>query len=152
MQIFDCGGATVAHASSQASQHLIDHLIEATFERHTCCNSLGHELLGISNIVLEVAVLRAFLHGFERTHATIGLKFAAIEDDGVARRFFNTGKHATQHDRISTCSQRLDDVARVTDTAISNQWNTCSLQSLSHIIDCRQLWNTDTSNDASRAD
>ena len=49
-------------------------------------------------------------------------------------------------------SQRLHYIARVAQTTIGNQRNTCTLQCLCHIINGRQLGNTHTGNHTGSAD
>ena len=89
LQVGDCGASGVAHAGFEAAHHLVEHLAEGAFVGHAAYDAFRHQLLGVGLLVLEVAVFRAALHGFERAHAAVALEFAAFEDDGLAGGFLD---------------------------------------------------------------
>ncbi len=71
MEGIDVFRSAIAHSGTQTAEHLIDNLVERTLVRHTGGNPFRHKFLRVSLTGLEIAVFRAFLHGFERTHATV---------------------------------------------------------------------------------
>src|SRR5690606_40302497 len=70
--------AAVAHRGAEAADHLVDDLVEAALVGHAALDPLGHELPEVVLGVLEVAVLRAGLHGAERAHPAVVLVAAAL--------------------------------------------------------------------------
>lgn len=110
MQSLDSSSAAIAHTRTKTTEHLVDNLEEQTLIRYACSDSLGNELLSIGHIALEVTVLRTLLHSLERTHTAICLKLTSVEDDCLTGRLFNTGKHTTEHNRVSTSGKSLNDI------------------------------------------
>ena len=66
--------ARIAHAGSQPTHKLRDHVSEGSLVRHSTFDAFGHEFRFILRHVLGIPVSRAFAHGSNRTHATIGLE------------------------------------------------------------------------------
>ena len=84
---------------------------------------LGHQLVGVDDVALEVAVLgeRAGLHGAHRPHAPVLLVALALVEHDLARRLVHPGQQAAEHDGVGPGGQRLGDVARVLDAAVGHQ-------------------------------
>ena len=57
VELFDGSGTTVAHTRAQTTYHLIDHLLNRSLVRHTSCDALGHKLLHLLRVTLEVTIL-----------------------------------------------------------------------------------------------
>ena len=53
------GGAAVAHARAQPADELVDAALQAAAVRHAALDAFGHELLGLLDVALEVAVAAA---------------------------------------------------------------------------------------------
>ena len=62
-----------------------------------------------------------------------------MEQFDFARRFLGPGKHAANHDRISTGDHGLGNVSREPDTAVGNDRHPGSFQSFGDVADCRNL-------------
>jgi hypothetical protein len=90
-------------------------------------------------------------HGAQRTHATIGLVGAALEQLDFARRFFGTGQHGADHDRWPG-GDGLGDVAGEADAAVGNQRNAGALPALQRHGDRGDLRHADTGHDTGGAD
>ena len=93
VELIDSGGTTVTHAGAQATDHLIDDLLNGALVRHTASDALGHQFLHLLRVTLEVTVLRTvfLFHGFERAHTTVALELTAVVDNRVARTLLGTG-------------------------------------------------------------
>ena len=154
LQVLDGAAARVAHAGLQAANHLVEHFAEGAFVGHAAHNAFGHKLLGVGLLVLEVAVLRAALHGLERAHAAVGLELAAFEDDGLAGSLVGAGHQAAHHDGAGACGEGLDDVAAVADAAVGDDGHVVAvlLQGAAHLAHSRELRHADTGDDAGGAD
>src|SRR5574344_2579259 len=148
MQLLDVGSSAISHTRAKSTDQLIDNLLNSSLVGHTSGDSLWHELLHVLCVALEIAVLRAvlLLHGLERTHTAVALKLTSVEDDGLTRALLCTGNKRTDHHRTTTGSQCLDDVARIAQSTVGNQWNTCTLERAIYIIYGTQLGNTHTCN------
>src|SRR6476620_8406017 len=88
--LLDGGAADVAHRRAQAAGELVHDAAEWPAVRHAAFDALGHELVGVGRI-LEIAVLRAFLHRAERAHPAVALVAAALEQFGFTRRYLGAG-------------------------------------------------------------
>src|SRR5581483_1861560 len=76
----DRGRAAVAHRLAEAADDLVQHGADRALVRHARLDALGHELLDVLDVALEVTVLRvaARLHRAERAHAAIRLEALAL--------------------------------------------------------------------------
>ena len=129
---------------------MIEDLLYGALEGDASADTLGHQFLGLNYAGLEVAVLGAVLHSLERAHAAICLILTAVEDDGFTRRLFCTSQERTDHDRVAACSQCLDDISRIAQSAVSDQGHVCTLKHLGNVVDSRELWYAHTGNDTCR--
>ena len=91
VQVINGCSTTIAHAAAEAAYELVDDLLNRAFVGHAACDAFGHELLGVLDVPLEVAVFASALHCLERTHAAIALELSAVVDDGIARAFLCAG-------------------------------------------------------------
>src|SRR6478752_10301948 len=66
-QFVDGRAADVTHRRAQAADELVHDVAQRPAVRHAAFDAFGHELVGVG-LVLEIAVLGAFLHGAERPH------------------------------------------------------------------------------------
>src|SRR6266850_2027500 len=84
---FDVIGAAVAHASAEASDHLINEIAQWPAIGDAAFDAFGNELLGFGHGALAVAVLGAVDHGPHATHSAVGFVSPSLIDDHFARRF-----------------------------------------------------------------
>ena len=91
------GAPTVAHARAQAADELVDVDRERAAVRHAALDALGHELLVVVDLALEVAVLAALRHRAERAHAAVDLVRAALVEDELAGRLVGAGEERADH-------------------------------------------------------
>src|SRR5438067_2946583 len=73
LQRVDRRRAAVAHRLAQAADHLVNDALERSLVGHPALDPLGHELVDVLDVALEVAVLRvaARLHRPDRAHAPV---------------------------------------------------------------------------------
>src|SRR6185369_16143629 len=120
-------------------------------------DALGHELarllrLGRRHVRLEVTILRARLHGADRSHAAILLVAAALIEDDLARRLVGAGEERADHDGVPAGGDRLGHVARVLDAAVGDDGLAVLLCRLGALVDGGDLGNADAGGDARGAD
>src|SRR5436305_1255202 len=74
--------AAVPHRLAQPTDHLVQHARERALVCHSALDPLGHELLDVLDVALEVAVLRvaARLHRADRAHAAVLLEALALRE------------------------------------------------------------------------
>src|SRR5678815_2069508 len=80
-ELLDRSATGVAHAAPDAAEHLVDVHRQAALVRDAPLDALGHQLLLLVDVALEVALLAAALHRPERTHAPVALVAAALVQD-----------------------------------------------------------------------
>src|SRR5579864_491548 len=151
LQLVDGRRAAVAHGLAQPTDELVHDRRERPLVRDAPLDALGHELVDVFDIVLEVAVLReaARLHGAERAHAAILLEALALMDDHLARRLVGACEHRAEHHRVGTRGDRLRDVAGGRDAAVADQGN---VDRLCDVVNRGDLRNADPGYHASRTD
>src|SRR3954451_18480305 len=88
LQLLDRRRAAIAHRLPQAADELVQDRRERALVRHAPLDPLGHELVDVLDVALEVAVLRerARPHRAERAHAAVLLETLALVEHDVARR------------------------------------------------------------------
>ncbi len=89
------GGAAVPHRLTEAADELVDDRRQRPLVRDPAFDSLGHELVDVLDVTLEVAILgeRAGLHRAERAHAAVLLEPLALDEDDVTGRLVRAGQH-----------------------------------------------------------
>src|SRR5690606_8722806 len=85
-------------------------------------------------------------------HAAVGLVGTALIQHHFAGGFFGTGEHAAHHAGGGPRSERLGDVARITDTAIGNERNARAVKRLGDVGNGGDLGYAHARNDARGAD
>jgi hypothetical protein len=95
----DGGGAGIAHARSQAADHLVEHVGDGTLVGDAPFDAFRHELLGGDLAVLEVAVGAAILHRGERAHAADHLEATALGEDRFARALLGAQRASSPSSR-----------------------------------------------------
>src|SRR5437762_1249097 len=102
LHVVDRRRAAVAHRLADAAHELVHDRRQRALVRDAALDSLGHELVHVFDVVLEVAVLReaARLHRAERAHAAVLLEALALVHDHLARRLVGAGEHRAEHDRV----------------------------------------------------
>ena len=90
-------------------------------------------------------------HCPDGTHPPVGLVLLAVVFKDFPWGFRRPGEHRPQHDRIPTSSNRLDDVTGVLDPPVGNDRLAIFLGRRCRVVDGRNLWNPDPSNDPGRA-
>ena len=120
--------AAVSHTCTETSYELVHHFRESTLVRHLGYDSFRNEFLDIVLHILEIPVLRSLLHGFERAHSPVRLEFTAVQDNSLTRRLLDSCEERSGHDGAGTCSQSLDHISGISDTAVRYDRDTCSFQ------------------------
>src|SRR5690606_22920181 len=115
--VFNSGATAVTHGGADAAYQLVDDGQHTALVGYTAFDAFRHELVGVVGRVLEVAVGRAFRHGPQAAHTTVGLVRPTLVENHFTRRLFRTGKHAAHHAGRSPCSQSLGNITGETDTA-----------------------------------
>src|SRR4051812_43537528 len=83
-QCFDIGCAAIAHARTQAADHLINKVSQWTAIGDAAFDAFGNEFLGLGDGALPVAVLGAVDHGPHATHSAVGFVSPSLIDDQFA--------------------------------------------------------------------
>src|SRR5215831_12604872 len=101
VQLRDRRRAAVAHGLAQAADQLMQDRRQRALVRHASLDPLGHELVDVLDVALEVAVLRerARAHRAERAHAAVLLEPLALMQDDVAGRLVGAREHRPEHHR-----------------------------------------------------
>src|SRR3954469_24307786 len=122
LQRVDRRRAAVAHRLADAADEVVEDVRNGTLVRHARLDPLGHELLDVLDVALEVAVFAEAtgLHRAERAHPAVLLDSLALDDDHVARRLVGAGEHAADHHAVCACRDRLRDVAGRGDAAVGD--------------------------------
>ena len=71
----------------------------------------------------------------------------SVVDDGLTRSLFGSGKERAAHNAVSTGSESLHDVARIAESAVGNDRNSCLGSHFGNIEDGCKLRNADSSHD-----
>src|SRR6267378_8627020 len=95
--LLDGPAAAIAHAGPHAAGQLIHDGQHAALVRNHPLDSLGHQLVGVGLVILEIAVGRSLLHRPQTAHAAVGLVRAAFIQDRLAGRLFGAREHAPHH-------------------------------------------------------
>src|SRR5438067_6184172 len=114
LQRVDRRRAAVAHRLAQAADDLVNDALERSLVGHPALDPLGHELVDVLDVALEVAVLRvaARLHRPDRAHAPVLLVALAMREDDVARSLVGPGEHPAEHHGVRPRCNRLRNVPR----------------------------------------
>ena len=70
---------------AQAADQLVQHAADRSLVGHLALDAFRHELQGVLDLLLEVAVGRAARHGADRAHAAVGFVGAALVEIDLAR-------------------------------------------------------------------
>src|SRR3972149_7580520 len=122
VQLFEIGGAGIAHAGAQSPHQLQDDGFERPFVGHASFDALRDELVR-SGMLLAVAVGCPGLHDAKRAHAAVGLESAALIEHEFAGAFIATGQQIAHHDGLRSGGPRLGDIARPFNAAIGDDGN-----------------------------
>src|SRR5689334_24582813 len=144
--------ANVTHRGAQTTGQLMHDVAQRSAIWHASFDAFRNELVGVAFVVLEITILRAFLHRAERTHATIALVRAALIKLHFAGRFFGAGEHAADQHAVRAGGERLGDVAGIADAAVGDESDVAVFQCLAHHADGRDLRHADAGDHARRAD
>ena len=122
--------------------------------RHAPFDALGHQLLGVDDVLLEVAVLRerAGLHGSERPHAPVALVALALVEHRVARALVGAGEQRAEHGAVGAGSERLGDVAGELETTVGDDRATTTAGDLGTVEHGGDLRHADTGDHPRGAD
>ena len=145
----DGGAAHIAHGGAQTTGQLMHHARQRAAHGDTPFDAFWHQLVGIGSI-LEITILAALFHRTQATHAAIALVAAALEQFDFTGRLFSAGKQATNHHRGCARNNRLANIPRIADAAISNQRDAV-LQGISHHVDGGDLRHAHAGHDAGGA-
>ena len=110
----------IAHGSAQTACKLVEDRGNRPLVSHLSFDAFRYELQLIAHFRLEIAVCRTARHGTDRPHTAIGFKRAALMQIDFAGAFFRTGQQRTSHCRDRSSGQRLGEIARKLDAAISD--------------------------------
>src|SRR5262245_50821749 len=151
-QVRDRRGAAVAHPRAHAAGQLVHVGREAALERDHALDAFRHELVGLVDVALAVALAAPGLHRADRAHAADGLERATLVQDHVAGALLEAGEQAPEHHAGRTGGERLDDVAREADAAVGDHGDAVLRDLADHVEHGRQLRHADARDDARRAD
>src|SRR5690606_15507897 len=152
--VFNGAATGVTHGSTHATHQLVHDVGERAFNGDTAFNTVRYQLIHAGFFILEVTVRRtlALAHGAQRTHATVRLKGTPLEQLDFARGFVGTGQHRADHHHTGTGGNGFGDVARETDTTVSDHRNTVFFHRRRNIGDGRDLRYTHASDDTGGTD
>src|SRR5205085_5300367 len=87
LHVLDRCGAAVPHRLAQPADDLVQDRAQRPLVRNASFDALGHELLDVLDVALEVAVLReaARAHRAERPHPAVLLEPLALLEHDLAR-------------------------------------------------------------------
>src|SRR5436305_8404190 len=77
----DRRASNVAHAASQAADHLKEHVANRSLVRHAPLNALGHQLPRRQFTLLEIPVRAAVLHCRKASHSANHLEATTLEQE-----------------------------------------------------------------------
>src|SRR3954471_4868422 len=99
LHLRDRRGPAVAHRLPEAADELVDDRRERALVRDAAFDPLGHELLDVLDVALEVAVLgeRPCAHRAERAHAAVLLEALALHEDDLARGLVGAREQRSEH-------------------------------------------------------
>src|SRR3954451_7200645 len=114
VQLLDRRGAAVAHRLPQSADELVEDRRERALVRDAPLDALGHELVDVLDVALEVAILRerARAHRAEGAHAAVLLEALALVEHHVSRRLVGSREHRPEHHCVGACGDRFRYVAR----------------------------------------
>src|SRR5205807_10507075 len=126
---------------------------ERALVRHAAFDSLGHQLVDVFDVSLEIAVLgeRPGLHRSERAHAAVFLETLALVDDHLTRRLVGPREQRADHHAVGARGDRLGDVAGVAYPSVRDHRNTLDGDRLRDVVHGRDLRHADARDDTRRA-
>ena len=148
-ELGDGGRADVAHAGLEAAHELEDDVGQRAFVRDAAFDAFRDELAGA---VLTVAVARAFLHRADGAHAAVGFEAAALRLHRLAGAFAGACQKRAEHDQVGAGGERFDDVARVADAAVGDDFHAVLAADAGDVLNGGELRHADAGNDAGGAD
>src|SRR3954454_13188469 len=151
LHVVDRPSAAVAHRLAQPADELVDDRRNGALVRDAPFDPLGHELLDVLDVALEVTVARgaARAHRAERAHPAVLLEPLALLQHDISRALVRPGEQRARHDGIGAGGDRLRDVAGRGHAAVGDDGNRGRAGAL---VDRRDLRDPDAGDDASRAD
>src|SRR5256886_392940 len=154
LQSLDRLGARVSHRLAETADELVHDRLDRALVRDATLDPLGHELVDVLDVALEVPVLRvrASLHRAERAHAAVLLVTLALLEDHVAGRLLCAGEHGADHDRVRAGRDRLRDVPGGGDAAVGDQRDAVAGTHLRAVVDRGDLRHAHPGDDPRRAD
>ena len=110
---------------------------------------LGHELVHVLDVALEVPVLRegARLHRSQRAHSAVLLEPLALGDHDLAGSLVRPCEHRPEHDDVGAGGDRLRDVARAADPAVGDDRHVVILERARGVVDRGHLRHADARDD-----
>src|SRR6266542_4067921 len=151
-ELLDRLAAEVAHAAAEAAGELVERHLDGPLVRDAPLDPLGHELVGVGDVRLEVAVLRALLHRAERAHAPVRLVAAPLVEDDLARRLLGAREERADHDGGGAGGERLHEVAGELHAAVGDDRDAVLLRGPGAVVHSGDLRDPDAGDDARRAD
>src|SRR4051794_16232305 len=120
LERLDGRGAAVPHRLPEPADELVDDRGDRPLVRDAPLDPLGHELVDVLDVTLEVAILRERprLHRSQRPHPPVLLEPLALDEDHVARRLVRARKHGSEHHRVRSGRDRLRNVSGRGDAAV----------------------------------
>ena len=73
----------IAHSCPEPTDKLKDHFRQCALKWYPADYPFRNLFLDIIFHILEISVLRAFLHGLDRSHPAVILEFPSIVNDGI---------------------------------------------------------------------
>src|SRR6266508_2686881 len=97
-ELLDRLASEVAHAAAEPAGELVERHLDGPLVRDAPLDPLGHELVGVRDVRLDVRVLRDLLHRAERAHAPLRLVAAPLVEEDLARRLLGAREERADHD------------------------------------------------------
>ena len=154
LQVVDRRGSAVPHRLAQPSDELVDDRLHRALVRNAPLDPLGHELVDVLDVALEVPVLReaSRLHRAERAHAAVLLHALAVDEHDVAGSLVRAREQRAGHDRVRAGRDRLRDVAGGGQPAVRDHRHAVLGGHAGALVDGRDLRDADACDDPRRAD
>ena len=157
----EVSGARISHARTQSSDELVHDLAQRAGIGNAALDALRHELAACRTecaggarrgLGAGVTIGAESLHGAHRTHPSIALEPAALEQLHVAGALLGAGEKRAEHHALGAGRYRLDDVAGVGDPTVGDHRDVPLPGPSCREPDRRQLRHARAADDASGAD
>ena len=131
---------------------MVEGIGQRPFVGDTPFDAFRHQLRGVIDFALKIAILTALGHGAEAAHAAVHLVAFTLVDHHFAGRFIGPSEHATDHHGVGTTGQSLDDIAAELDATVGDDRHAGAARRCGTLHDGRELRHANPGDDPSGAD